>query len=139
MLVDTRGAAGSDIMFWDLERWVMVDQASRCDYDTALGSCSPQCPSCGQCFGAFCNLYNAAFKLGVLLYAGRVTGVASEPRFARTFAEIEHRLWESQLGGGGLAHLSFYGPDTELIADNGSGATGEATAIAVLAESVVAP
>jgi hypothetical protein len=137
MLSDGRAAAGSDSMFWDLERWVMVDQASRCDYDSNVGTCSPQCPSCGQCQGVFCNQYNAAFKLGLLLYAGRVTGVAAEPRFARTFEQIEYRLWESQLADGGLAHVTIYGPDTTALLT--SGATGEATAIAVLAESVVPP
>jgi hypothetical protein len=70
-----------------------------------------------------------------LLYAGRVTGVASEPKFSRIFEGIEYRLWQSQHDDGGLAHITFYGPNAAVLL--GDGSTGEATAIAVLAESVV--
>jgi hypothetical protein len=135
VLVDSRGVTGSDFMFWDHERRVMVDQAARCDYDTALRMCSDHCPGCGSCNGVFCNVYNAGFKLGLLLYAGRVTGVASEPAFEAVFQAIERRLWEAQNDDGGVAHLAFYGPDAHVLLR--SGATGEATAIGVLAESVV--
>jgi hypothetical protein len=71
-----------------------------------------------------------------LLYAGRVTGVASEPELVDRFNAIAFRLWEAQRDDGGLPHLAFYGPNAALLAK--SGATGEATSIAVLTESLVA-
>lgn len=135
MIVDSR-SAGFDTMFWDSERWISVDQAARCDYDAYVGACSPQCPGCTICEGAACIAYNASYKLGLLLYAGRVTGVASEPQLVAQFDAIEHRLWEGQRDDGGLPHVVFYGPNAALIAK--SGATGEATSIAVLSQSLIA-
>lgn len=130
LITDHRGS-GWDTMFWDNERWILVDQASRCDYDSVVGSCSNACPDCQPCQGDGCFLYNASYKLGLVLYAAKIMGLSDLP----ALADIEYRLWESQHDDGGLAHVSFYAPDATLARKTGS--TGEATAIAVLASSVV--
>ena len=134
LITDHRGS-GWDTMFWDNERWVLVDQASRCDYDAVVGACSAACPHCTVCQGDACRFHNASYKLGLVLYAARAMGLHDEPALSRALADIEYRLWEGQHEDGGLAHLSFYAPNGALADKTGS--TGEATAIAVLAHSVV--
>lgn len=136
ILADTR-ASGGDLMFWDEERRWLVDQASRCDYDGTLGRCSEACPRCAPCGDAGCVFYVATYKLALLHYAARVTGLSEEPALAEPLAEIAHRLWQGQLADGGMPHLMFYLPDGAFLVS--SAATGEASAIAVLSESVVVP
>jgi hypothetical protein len=136
LITDNRGS-GWDTMFWDNERWVLVDQASRCDYDAVIGSCSAACLSCNLCHGGDCRFYNAGYKLGLVLYAARAMGMAQERALSQPLANIEYRLWEAQHEDGGLAHLVSYAPNTAL-ADK-SGSTGEATAIAILAHTILGP
>lgn len=127
-----------DVMFWDIERWVMVDQAARCEYDAFVGTCSSRCAACTPCGdGESCFYYNASYKLGLVLYAARVTGLASELLVQPYLAQMELRLWEGQNDDGGVPHAIYYAaPGSYYLS---SGATGEATAIAVLAETVVTP
>lgn len=136
LITDHRGSGG-DTMFWDNERWILVDQASRCDYDAVVGVCSAACSNCQICRGEGCRLYNASYKLGLVLYAAQVMGLREERALVRPLADIESRLWQGQHEDGGLAHLIFYAANASL-ADR-SGPTGEATAIAVLAHSVLGP
>lgn len=136
LITDGRGS-GWDTMFWDNERWILVDQASRCDYDAVVGTCSAACPSCNICEGNNCLLYNASYKLGLVLYAAQIMGLRDEPESSQALTDIEYRLWEGQHEDGGLAHLIFYAPTAALALRSGS--TGEATAIAVLAHSVSSP
>lgn len=136
LITDHRGS-GWDTMFWDNERWVLVDQASRCDYDAVVGTCSAACPACTVCTGNNCQLYNASYKLGLVLYAAQIMGLHNERTLAQPLADIEYRLWEGQNENGGLAHLIEYAPNATLT--NKSAPTGEATAIAILAHSVLGP
>ena len=136
LITDHRGT-GWDTMFWDKERWILVDQASRCDYDAVVGTCSPSCPDCQICTGNNCLLYNASYKLGLVLYAAEIMGLRDERSLAQALADIEYRLWEGQNENGGLAHLIAYAPNAILTVR--SGPTGEATAIAILAHSVLGP
>jgi hypothetical protein len=136
LITDNRGS-GWDTMFWDSERWVLVDQASRCDYDAMVGTCSAACSSCYVCDGELCRFYNAAYKLGLVLYAARVMGMTQERALSQALTDIEYRLWEAQLEDGGLAHIVTYTPNAALA--ERSGPTGEATAIAVLAHTVLGP
>jgi len=135
LIIDQRGSGG-DTMFWDNERWVLVDQASRCDYDATVGACSAACPSCNVCGGDSCFLYNASYKLGLVLYAAQILSLHEDPTLTAALTQMEYRLWEGQHDDGGLAHLTYYWPNAALAAKSGS--TGEATAVAVLAHSVQA-
>ena len=121
-------------MFWDVDRRVLVDQASRYDYDGYTRQCSPQCQACVPCDAASCSYHTASAKLGLLLYASRVTGLESEPGLAHRLASMSARMWEGQLSDGGIPHAVYYAPDGAFLSP--SGATGEATALAVLAYSV---
>jgi hypothetical protein len=136
LITDHRGT-GWDTMFWDNERWILVDQASRCDYDAVVGTCSAACPECRVCEGNNCLLYNASYKLGLVLYAAKIMGLGTERPLAQPLADIEYRLWEGQNENGGLAHLIFYAVNANLALR--SGPTGEATAIAILAHSTLGP
>lgn len=122
-----------DPMFWDIELGVIVDQASRCDYDAFVGQCSPRCAACVTCTEN-CFYYNATYKLGLVVYAARVTGLASDSTLAPYLAQMVYRVWEGQLTDGGLPHTTWYASPGVYILS--SGATGEATAITVLANTV---
>lgn len=116
---DDRDRDPNDQIFWDDRAGALVDSANR---ETWLGYVRGERPSC--------RTYT--FKLGALLYAVRLLGLESEvgPRLE----EMKRRLWEAQGEDGGLAHsVEIRGPGD---ATRGRGATGEATAIAILSETV---
>ncbi len=116
---DDRDRDPDDRIFWDDRAGALVDFANR---ETWLGYVRGERPSCR----------NSTFKLGALLYAVRLLGLESEvgPRLE----EMRRRLWEAQWEDGGLAHfVEIRGPGD---ATRGRGATGEATAIAILSETV---
>ena len=136
LVLDTRDA-DDDAMFWDLQRGVMVDQASRCDYDQFIGQCSARCSACAPCTGDICLYVNASFKLGLVLYAARLMGLIDDPELAPYFEQMTARLWEAQAADGGVPHFAFYVAPGYYVAS--SGATGEATSIAVLAHTVLTP
>jgi hypothetical protein len=129
-------SGADDAMFWDIERGVIVDQASRCDYDAFAGQCSSRCANCAICTEN-CFFYNASYKLGLVLYAARVTGLATDSALAPYLAQMDFRLWEGQLADGGVPHSMWYvSPGAYVLS---SGATGEATAITVLANTLIPP
>lgn len=107
-LVARNGA--DDRMFWDSSRRMLVDVANRADYDRGV-------------FTA------ASFKLGLVLYALRALGlsIAAVP-------DMQRRLGEAQLANGGVAHGVTY--DSSNRVRTRSGATGEATSIAILAHTI---
>ena len=125
---------GADAMFWDAERRVLIDQASRCDYDAATQRASQACPVRTACAADSCEIHVASLKLGLLLYAARVTGLEREPGPAQVLSSMRSRLWEGQLESGGIPHALHYAPDGRFL--GASDATGEATALAVLAFSL---
>ena len=114
-----------DYCYWDTVNKVFIDEATQYVAKYVL-DCDPE----DSCFA------NATFKLGVFLYAVRVMGMEAE--FAGELPFIEERLWEAQHQdgdmAGGMAHIVLYraGEDPQPLC----GATGEATAIAVLAHTV---
>lgn len=109
----------NDRIFWDDRAGVLVDFASR---EAWLGYVKGERPSCR----------GYTFKLGALLYAIRLLGLESE--VGPPLKKMKRRLWEAQGEDGGLAHsVEIRGPGD---ATRGRGATGEATAIAILSETV---
>ena len=77
-----------------------------------------------------CSQY--PIKLGVVLYAMHQTGLDRE--FPEATAAIQSRLWQAQLPDGGIAHRITVNLNGEVLSR--SGATGEATAITILARTV---
>jgi hypothetical protein len=72
------------------------------------------------------------FKLGVLRYAIRLLGM--EPEIGPRLGRMKQRLWDSQTESGGVSHFVDARGDGGMA--RGRGPTGEATAIAILAEVV---
>ena len=72
------------------------------------------------------------FKLGVLLYAIRLLGMEQE--VGAQLRMMKQRLWDAQTENGGVAHFIDVHKDGRFT--RGDGATGEATAIAILSETV---
>jgi len=107
-------------MFWDDRTGVLVDYVNRGDW-----------VACSQGKKPHCRHYS--FKLGVLVYAIRLVGMEQEVPLAR----MKERLWSAQLASGGLGHFVDVRPDGTVTP--GQDATGEATAIAVLTETLEAP
>ncbi len=73
------------------------------------------------------------FKLGVLLYAIRPLGM--EEDVGAPLVKMTQRLWSAQAESGGLAHFVDVGRDGEPTP--GQEPTGEASSIAILAETIV--
>ena len=111
-----------DFCYWDTVNKVFNDEVTQFVAKYLL-DCDPE----DSCFA------NATFKLGVFLYAVRVMSMETE--FANELPFLEERLWDAQHQGGdiagGMAHIVLYrtGEEPQPLC----GATGEATAIAVLA------
>jgi hypothetical protein len=75
-----------------------------------------------------------SFKLATLHYACRLLGL--EPEFPDTLKEISRKLASAQLKSGGVSH--FFDVDTEHdMVYAGADATGEATAMFVLTNTIV--
>ena len=121
-LRETYHGGPGDSCYWDAVNKIFVDAATLYVAKNLL-DCDPE----GSCFA------NATFKLGVFLYAVRVMGMEAE--FADQLPILEQRLWDAQHQdgdmAGGMAHIVLYrtGEEPQPLC----GATGEATAIAVLA------
>jgi hypothetical protein len=116
VVADTR-SSGTDNMFWDANRWLLVDAVSRADYDDGF------------------TYIGAPFKIALLLYAMKVMGISSPAQ-----SGMRLRLGEAQWPAnspngntGGVAHLIEYGIFDEKI--DASGPTGESTAIGMLAST----
>lgn len=116
-IADRRTTDPQESMFWDNRTGVVVDYVNRGD-----------CRACSQGTKPHCRHFS--FKLGVLVYSIRLLGMEQEVPFAR----MKERLWSAQLASGGLAHYVDVRPDG--TATPGQDATGEATAIAILTETI---
>ncbi|MDG3007003.1 hypothetical protein [Paludisphaera mucosa] len=117
---DDRATDRDDRIFWDGEAGILVDQAGREDWHRFQRGERPT----GR---------HASFKLGVLLYAIRLTGVEAE--VGPPLEGMKRRLWSARREDGGVAHFVEVrrGGQGEPAR---SGATGEATAIAILSETI---
>jgi hypothetical protein len=116
---DDRAKNPKDRIFWDDERAMLVDLVT---YDDWLRFRMGEKRICRH----------FTFKLGVLLYAIRLLGM--EPTIAGRLTDMKRRLWDAQTDSGGIAHFLDVHNDRGLT--RGREPTGEATAIASLAEVV---
>lgn len=115
-----------DPVYWDSGRQLLIDRGIFEEWQ------SEQVKTIGQ----------FPIKLGTMLYAMRLTGTAKE--FPDAVVALERRLWQCQLeesdsrpgfrDAGGVAHFIQVSADGQVR--RGKGATGEATAIAILASTV---
>jgi hypothetical protein len=117
---DRRATDPQDQIFWDDRTGTIVDYVNRNDWLAFSRGEQPQCR-------------HYTFKLGVLVYAIHVMGMEDEVPVAR----MKERLWSSQLKSGGMAH--FVDLRRNGTTTPGRDATGEASAIAILVETVEPP
>jgi hypothetical protein len=117
---DNRAADPQDQLFWDGQTRTIVDYVNRNEWITFTRGERPECR-------------HYTFKLGVLLYAIRVMGMEAEV----PIEGMKERLWSAQMESGGVAH--FVDVRFDGTATPGLDSTGEASAIAILAETVVPP
>ena len=119
VIADRRAADPQDRIFWDDQAGILVDHVNFRDW---LAFHEGKRPACRH----------FTFKLGVLLYAIRVLGMEAE--IGAPLRSMHRRLWSAQTESGGVAHY------VDVLADGrgtaGREPTGEASAIAILAEVV---
>lgn len=118
---DDRVNAGTDKLFWDSQKAVLVDHVTFLEAEERRHK-------------KVWTARNYTFKLGVLLYAVRFLGLETE--VGDHLPQMYRRLWQAQGKDGGLAHF------VEVDRNGNAGpalvpATGEATAIAILAHAIV--
>lgn len=111
-------SCATDCIMWDRDAQVLIDQVNLADW-LAFQK--------GERDG--CRHYT--FKLGLLIYAIRLLGMEQELK--EPMAGMKQRLWSAQTQSG-VAH--FVDVRTGGSATAGPGSTGEATAIAILAETI---
>jgi hypothetical protein len=116
---DSRKADSKDRIFWDDGAGILVDHVTYSDW---LGFRAGK--------REFCRHFT--FKLGVLLYAIRVMDLEAE--IGAPLQTMKRRLWSAQTQAGGVAHFVDVRADGTGTA--GREPTGEASAIAILAELV---
>jgi hypothetical protein len=120
-LKDDRATDPSDRLFWDAKTGIVVDYVNYNDWTAFTKNERPVCR-------------HYTFKLGVLLYAIRLVGIADDP--AVPIAGMKDRLWSAQTESGGLAHFVDIHHDGRIT--TGKQPTGEASSIAILSEIVEA-
>jgi hypothetical protein len=118
---DNRTRNSKDRIFWDEKHGILVDHVN---YEEWLGVRAGDRRACRH----------FTFKLGVLLYAIRLLGL--EPELVSQLKAMRQRLWNAQTEHGGVAHFLDVQADGHFT--RGLDATGEATAIATLSETVTA-
>jgi hypothetical protein len=118
VVTDDRATQPNDCIFWDADAGILVDYVN---YDDWRAFHNRELRTCRH----------FTFKLGVLLYAIRLLGMEQE---ITTLEAMKQRLWSAQRGSGGVAHFVIV--DRDGKATKGFQPTGEATAIAILAEVV---
>jgi len=106
-------------IFWDREAQILVDRVNLEDWFAIQKGERPVCR-------------HYTFKLGLLIYAIRLLGM--EHDLGAPLTGMKERLWSAQTQSGGVAH--FVDVQTGGSATAGRGSTGEATAIAILAEVI---
>ena len=121
VIADRRKSDSKDCTFWDDKAGILVDYVNQADW-LALGE------------GKRDVCRHFTFKLGVLLYAIRVMGL--EPEIGARVQSMKRRLWSAQTNSGGVAHFVDVRASGEGTA--GREPTGEASAIAIIAEVVEA-
>jgi len=118
-IADDRSTAPDDRIFWDRQAGILVDFVNYPDWLVFREGKQAACR-------------HFTFKLGVLLYAIRLLGMERE--IGPVLAGMKERLWSAQTQNGGLAH--FVDVRNSGKVTTGLQPTGEASAIAILAEVV---
>ncbi len=118
VIQDDRARNPRDRIFWDDRNGILIDYVN---YEEWLRFRRGDKPVCRH----------FTFKLGVLLYAIRLLGM--EPAIGARLKVMKQRLWDAQTESGGVAHFVDVRGDGVI---SRSEPTGEATAIAILAEVV---
>jgi hypothetical protein len=118
---DDRTINAHDRIFWDAKAQILVDHVNFDDWLAFRRDARPVCR-------------HYTFKLGVLLYAIRLLGM--EEVIGAPLPGMKQRLWSAQTESGGVAH--FVDVRSDGRATTGLQPTGEASAIAILAEVVEA-
>jgi hypothetical protein len=119
LIADSRRIDSKDRIFWDDGAGILVDHVSYPDWLAFRAGKREVCR-------------HFTFKLGVLLYAIRVMGL--EAQIGAPLQTMKRRLWRAQTKTGGVAHFVDVRADGKGTA--GRDPTGEASAIAILAEVV---
>jgi hypothetical protein len=122
VIADSRKTDTRDRIFWDDGAGILVDHVSYADWLAFRAGKRDVCR-------------HFTFKLGVLLYAIRVMGLEAE--IGAPLQTMIRRLWSAQTKSGGVAHFVDAQADGKGTA--GREPTGEASAIAILAELVQPP
>lgn len=110
---------GPGHILWDAKHGLLTDFAGKSDYDNFLAGQSKHCRQ-------------YSFKLAVVRYGCRLMGLDQE--FSAEMRIIHQRLLDAQLDTGGLPHFFDIAGETGSTIRH-SDATGEATAIFMLAET----
>lgn len=118
-LRDDRAVDAGDRLIWDPTAEVLIDDVTMRDWAEIKT-------------GRAGLIRHFPFKTALVLYALRRANLENDP--AVPLAALRRRLWEAQLPGGGTAHYVDLAKDGRAIP--GKEATGESTAIAILAEIV---
>jgi hypothetical protein len=118
---DNRTTNAQDRIFWDAKAQILVDHVNYQEWLAFRGGEKPVCR-------------HYTFKLGALLYAIRLFGLEKE--IGAALLGMKERLWSAQTESGGVAH--FVDVRSAEQATTGLQPTGEASAIAILAEVVEA-
>jgi outer membrane protein assembly factor BamB len=114
-----KGDTDPTAIVWDNTHGLLTDFAGRSEFEKFQ---TGQTTSCRQ----------YSFKLAVLLYAVRLMGL--QPEFPLEVKVLQQRLRAAPLDSGGVPH--FFDVERDGAISYRSGATGEATAIFILAETV---
>jgi hypothetical protein len=117
---DDRSTDPNDQIFWDGHAGILVDYVTRADWRRFRIGESPSCR-------------HYSFKLGVLIYAIRLLGMEEE--IGPPLMDMKRRLWSAQEEEGGVAHVIEVRRDGQVTPGRRD-STGEASAIAILAETV---
>jgi len=120
-IANERSNDPDDRIFWDSQAGILVDFVNDQDWLAFRAGKRPTCR-------------HFTFKLGVLLYAIRLLGMERE--IGPSLASMKQRLWSAQIESGGVAHFVDVRDGGKVT--TGLQPTGEASAIAILAEVVEA-
>ena len=107
-------------IYWNKSLGVLVDYVTKEQFENFQSKKQTRCRQ-------------YAFKIALILYAARFFCIEEE--FGEEISQMQQRLWAMQLEHGGIAHFMDIDSSERVIA--GLDATGEATAVSILATMAV--
>lgn len=120
-IVRTSNEGTKQQIHWERTKGLLVDYVVEKEFNSLLAGKTKTCRQ-------------YSFKLAILLYACRLLGLERE--FPEELEGMNQRLQSAQLRNGGVAHY-FDVESSSSAVQNCSDATGEATAIFILAQTVL--